>query len=267
MLVPELAVPAFDVEFIASISRDQKLIPLVVTSALPGVQRHLCLALKTAYTGLCDNGFKTDPRSWRPLHPRSRSSESSTMATLNPTLTRCRIFQPRSVSSDSMPVLHTHDAQFRKLLTPGKIGQIICLGNLKDKETYDYLRQVAPELHIVKGDYDVDTPNMALSKVVQHGNMRLGFTHGHTIIPQGDADALLIAARQMDVDVLLWGGTHKFEAYELEGKFFVNPGSATGAFSTNWGATDEEPIPSFCLMDVSRCVRLGDAVSRSLGTG
>lgn len=140
--------------------------------------------------------------------------------------------------------------KFRKLLTPGKIGQTICLGNLKDKETYDFLRQVAPELHIVKGDYDVDTPNLALSKVVQHGNMRLGFTHGHTVIPQGDADALLIAARQMDVDVLLWGGTHKFEAYELEGKFFVNPGSATGAFSTNWPVENEEPTPSFCLMDV-----------------
>lgn len=150
-------------------------------------------------------------------------------------------------------------AQFRKLLTPGKIGQIICLGNLKDKETFDFLRQVAPELHIVKGDYDVDTPNLALSKVVQHGNMRLGFTHGHTVIPQGDADALLIAARQMDVDVLLWGGTHKFEAYELEGKFFVNPGSATGAFSTNWQVDDEEPTPSFCLMDVSTQFSWSDA--------
>jgi len=60
----------------------------------------------------------------------------------------------------------------------------------------------------------------------------------------------LIAARQMDVDILLWGGTHKFEAYELEGKFFVNPGSATGAFSTSWLAIDEEPVPSFCLMDI-----------------
>ena len=54
----------------------------------------------------------------------------------------------------------------------------------------------------------------------------------------------------MDVDVLLWGGTHKFEAYELEGKFFVNPGTATGAFSTSWMSIEEEPIPSFCLMDV-----------------
>lgn len=80
---------------------------------------------------------------------------------------------------------------------------------------------------------------------------------------------MLIAARQMDVDVLLWGGTHRFEAYELEGKFFVNPGSGTGALSTGWGwgagsggegekggqaMEPEEPTPSFCLMDVSAAV-------------
>jgi vacuolar protein sorting-associated protein 29 len=103
----------------------------------------------------------------------------------------------------------------------------------------------------VKGDFDTEAANLALSKVVQHGGLRIGFTHGHTVIPQADADALLIAARQMDVDILLWGGTHKFEAYELEGKFFVNPGSATGAFSTSWLSIEEEPVPSFCLMDVS----------------
>lgn len=54
----------------------------------------------------------------------------------------------------------------------------------------------------------------------------------------------------MDVDVLLWGGTHKFEAYEMEGKFFVNPGSATGAMTTGWWTEEEDPTPSFVLMDV-----------------
>ena len=101
----------------------------------------------------------------------------------------------------------------------------------------------------------------ALSKVVTHGTLRIGFTHGDSIIPPGDPDALLIAARQMDVDVLCWGGTCKFEAYEMEGKFFINPGSATGAVS--WidegfvggndkdGADGEEGnTPSFVLMDV-----------------
>jgi hypothetical protein len=107
----------------------------------------------------------------------------------------------------------------------------------------------------VKGDFDVEAPNLALSKVVTHGSLRIGFTHGHTIIPPGDGDSLLIAARQMDVDILLWGGTHKFEAYEMEGKFFVNPGSATGAMTTGWWTEEEEPTPSFVLMDVSfsRC--------------
>jgi vacuolar protein sorting-associated protein 29 len=51
--------------------------------------------------------------------------------------------------------------------------------------------------------------------------------------------------------VLLWGGSHKFEAYEMEGKFFVSPGSATGAMGTGWWPDGEEPIPSFVLMDVS----------------
>jgi vacuolar protein sorting-associated protein 29 len=103
----------------------------------------------------------------------------------------------------------------------------------------------------------------ALSKVVTHGTLRIGFTHGDSIIPPGDPDALLIAARQMDVDVLCWGGTCRFEAYEMEGKFFVNPGSATGAVSwadqNSVGTSGEQGgedgvgegnTPSFVLMDV-----------------
>ncbi|WEW55709.1 Vacuolar protein sorting-associated protein 29 [Emydomyces testavorans] len=139
-------------------------------------------------------------------------------------------------------------APFKKLLTPGKIGQILCLGNLTDRETFDFFRQIAPDLQLVKGDFDVDSPNLPLSKVITHGSLRIGFTHGHTIVPPGDSDALLIAARQMDVDVLLWGATHRFDAFEAEGRFFVNPGSATGAFTIHGG--EEMVVPSFCLMDV-----------------
>lgn len=76
-------------------------------------------------------------------------------------------------------------------------------------------------------------------------------------MPQADSDSLLIEARRLDCDVLLWGGTHRFEAYELEGKFFVNPGSATGAISSGWWAEGESPVPSFVLMDVSAGVCVG----------
>lgn len=45
-------------------------------------------------------------------------------------------------------------AKFKKLLLPGKIQQIICTGNVCDKETLDYLRGIAPDVHVVRGDYD-----------------------------------------------------------------------------------------------------------------
>ncbi|RUP49733.1 VPS29 protein [Jimgerdemannia flammicorona] len=52
----------------------------------------------------------------------------------------------------------------------------------------------------------------------------------------------------MDVDMLLTGHTHWFEAFENEGKFFINPGNATGAYSGIPGTSDV--IPSFVLMDI-----------------
>lgn len=45
-------------------------------------------------------------------------------------------------------------AKFKKLLVPGKIQHILCTGNLCTKETFDYLRSVANDVHIVRGDFD-----------------------------------------------------------------------------------------------------------------
>jgi len=147
--------------------------------------------------------------------------------------------------------------QFKKLLAPGKIGQTLCLGNLTDKHTYEYLRSIAPDLKIVKGRFDVEASSLPLTQVVTHGSghMRIGFLEGFTLV-SNEPDLLLAEANRLDVDVLCWGGTHKFECFEYMDKFFVNPGSATGAFSTGWGIGDEgkeeeEIVPSFCLMDVS----------------
>ncbi|KNC96434.1 MJ0936 family phosphodiesterase [Spizellomyces punctatus DAOM BR117] len=122
-------------------------------------------------------------------------------------------------------------SKFKRLLVPGKIQQIICTGNLTSRETLDYLRTVASDILLVKGDMDESlTPTAPLSRVVTHGPLRIGVVHGHQVIPWGDARTLGIMAREMDVDILVSGHTHRFEAFEHEGRFFVNPGSATGAF-------------------------------------
>ncbi|KYK61747.1 retrograde transporter [Drechmeria coniospora] len=144
--------------------------------------------------------------------------------------------------------LTTSSLQFKKLLAPGKIGQILCLGNLTDKHTYEYLRSVAPDLKIVKGRYDVEATSLPLTQVVTHGGIRIGFLEGFTLV-SNEPDLLLAEANRLDVDVLCCGGTHRFDAFEYMDKFFVNPGSATGAFSNGWGLEGEDPTPSFCLMD------------------
>ncbi|KAJ1978714.1 Vacuolar protein sorting-associated protein 29 [Dimargaris xerosporica] len=141
-------------------------------------------------------------------------------------------------------------ASFRRLLVPGKIQQILCTGNVCDRETFEYLRSVAAETYVVKGDADDPLVPWPQSKIVQHGDIRVGVIHGHQLVPSADSESLAIVARQMDVDILITGHTHRFEAFEYDGKFFVNPGSATGAY----GAANIPPTtaatPSFVLMDI-----------------
>lgn len=63
------------------------------------------------------------------------------------------------------------------------------------------------------------------------GQFRIGLIHGHQIVPWGDMASLAILRRQLNVDILISGHTHRFEALEYENKFYINPGSATGAYS------------------------------------
>jgi vacuolar protein sorting-associated protein 29 len=119
-------------------------------------------------------------------------------------------------------------------IEPGKIHQILCTGNLCSRETFDYLRNVCDDVITVRGDYDDASPSYSspVSRVIVIGAIRIGLIHGHTIIPWGDRKSLSAVARKMDVDVLILGHTHVFEAWESEGRFFVNPGSATGAYTS-----------------------------------
>ena len=102
--------------------------------------------------------------------------------------------------------VHDLPLKFKKLLVPGKIQQILCTGNVCDKETYDYLRTISPDVHVVKGDYDES--GFPLSVTVVHNSIKIGVMHGHQCIPTGDLDSLSALARQMDVDVLISGHTH-----------------------------------------------------------
>ncbi len=105
----------------------------------------------------------------------------------------------------------------------------MCTGNLVTKEQHDELKALAPNVHIVRGGFDEDQ-SFPESKVIQIGQFKIGLIHGHQIVPWGDAHSLAMIQRQMDVDILITGHTHKNEVNEYEGKWFINPGSITGAY-------------------------------------
>lgn len=127
---------------------------------------------------------------------------------------------------------------------PGKIQKILCTGNLCSKEIHDYFKTLASDVHIVKGDFDDGSQEER--KVVDIGQFKIGLCHGHQVVPWRDRESLGMLQREMDVDILITGHTHKYEIFEDNGKLFVNPGSATGAYS---GFTSDV-CPSFVLMDV-----------------
>ncbi|CAL5325096.1 unnamed protein product [Camellia sinensis] len=124
-------------------------------------------------------------------------------------------------------------SKFKSMLVPGKIQHIICTGNLCIKEVHDYLKSLCPGLHITRGEYDEDA-RYPKTKTLTIGQFKLGLCHGHQSL------------RQLDVDILVSGHTRQFKAYKHEGGVVINPGSATGAYSS----ITYDVNPSFVLMDI-----------------
>ena len=133
--------------------------------------------------------------------------------------------------------------QFKSILTPNKVQHVLCLGNIGNQETLDWLKGLSKDFHIVKGDFDTieETPER---KVIQVGDFNIGLIHGHQILPWGDLDSLGIMQRNLGCDILISGHTHKISINVKDNALFLNPGSFTGAFSP----LIEDSIPSFILM-------------------
>ena len=114
---------------------------------------------------------------------------------------------------------------------PNKMQHLLCTGNACTKQTVDYLKSICPNFHMVRGDFD-EMPGLPETKVVTIGEFKIGICHGHQVIPWGDDEALGILQRKLDVDILVTGHTHKNTTKEYDtNKWFINPGSITGAYS------------------------------------
>ena len=138
------------------------------------------------------------------------------------------------------------NSQFKSILLPNKINHLLCLGNIGNQDTLYWLQSLSPDVHIIKGDYDI-YQNYPEKKVIQIGSFRLGMIHGHQILPPGNMDALSGIQSELDCDILLSGFTYKYGINIKENKLFMNPGSITGGLSPLM----EDTYPSFILMAIT----------------
>ncbi len=69
--------------------------------------------------------------------------------------------------------------------------------------------------------------------------------------PKKHTQALAMLQRQLDVDILVTGHTHKNDVLELgDGKWLINPGSITGAYGGLQQGDGVVVVPSFVLLAV-----------------
>lgn len=132
--------------------------------------------------------------------------------------------------------------QFKSSLSPGKLQYVLSLGNIGSRESYDWLKSLSNNFHAVKGEFDES--NFPETKVVQIGDFKIGMIHGHQVTPWGDPEALANVQRQLNCDILLSGHTHVNSVSVYDGKYYINPGSISGAYSP----LNPDPTPSFILM-------------------
>jgi vacuolar protein sorting-associated protein 29 len=117
--------------------------------------------------------------------------------------------------------------KFRKLLTPGKISKILCTGNLNLSLTIDYLKTICADITFVGGEFD----DVAVTtQIIQLNKLNFGLVSGYSMVPWNDSKIWEMKARETNADVLIAGFGSGFWAKEIDGRFYVNPGSCTGTY-------------------------------------
>ena len=131
----------------------------------------------------------------------------------------------------------------------GKFSRVICTGDFGTLETYEWFKSLLPKskewnFNCVKNDFQETKLSFPDTLIVKSNDFRIGIINGYQIVPWGDLTALSALSKQMECDILVSGFTHLKGVFHFEGKWFVNPGTITGAFSP----LTNNPQPSFMVL-------------------
>lgn len=128
--------------------------------------------------------------------------------------------------------------------------QILTTGNISDLGSMGLLKALCEDVRGVKGEFDLESTGLPTTLVVEHDDFRIGVVSGFTVIPNDDPGALLVVARKLNADLLVWGGSQKPEAFQLADRFFLNPGSVSGVPPASLWLDNKKISAGFCLVDI-----------------
>lgn len=130
-----------------------------------------------------------------------------------------------------------------------KFTRIICTGNFGNIETYNYFKNLLSKeyelnFNCVKNDFQETLLNFPETITIKSNEYKIGIINGYQIVPWGDLSTLSSYSKKLECDILISGFTHIKGVYHFEGKYFINPGTITGAFSS----LSNNPMPSFMIL-------------------
>lgn len=131
----------------------------------------------------------------------------------------------------------------------GKFHRVICTGNFGTIDTYEWFKTLLPKgkewnFNCVKNDFQETNLSFPDTLTVKSNEFKIGIINGYQIVPWGDLTSLSALSKQMECDILVSGFTHIRGVFHFEGKWFINPGTITGAFSP----LSNNPPPSFMIL-------------------
>ncbi len=109
------------------------------------------------------------------------------------------------------------------------VDLILHAGDIEELSVLDELKKIAP-VKAVNGNCDYH-PELNDYEVMKIENVKIGLTHG-TVYPKGDTQQLYYLAKELGVDVLISGHTHKSLIKQVNDVLLLNPGSPTQPRST-----------------------------------
>ena len=152
------------------------------------------------------------------------------------------------VFSDS----HGNVEHMRKAVEQERPDQILHLGDvMRDAVELSMAYRNIP-LELVPGncDYATDVP---AQKILFFEGRRILMTHGHTYHVKLGMGLAVKAAREAQVDILLFGHTHEAFCQQQDGLWIMNPGTIRGGLVPTCGVIRLEGERTICeILEIQR---------------